>query len=481
MLEISVNPSPPVILLFAAVSLVLTAGCTRDQMQVDSPVAEGASADHEGEALFRPRMPKVRQRSTEETEKIFQQALVQASISGVVIVTPEGNFLTPSLTSKAIAPSTSPVEQLSADLFGTSRDLHVVVISYTESDALEADKSHKKCIPFLGLLIGLGTIGHRIVVFEGHPSNFPVALKSADILLVDDGMRPFLQPDWKSTARKVMSPQGRILLHRRTDFSLAELDRVPDELLLEAYTDGLMTTIGRGLSPSVTLTMYGSIPKLTDLTNDPDQLAYNSSLRIDYGRLTPELVMGYLIGLSGYNLSGYNIFSGPPIDTIIHAKLTTKNGDLVDMAFRLRLEEGVGGIRNLKIELQANNSALISQHPIIGSWKFRPPGRNCSESYIFHSDRTCTYSSGEETGESTFEISDKPSTAGYYKLTDTITKSNGRPGCSGGTVPIGNKATVYIHFHPARSNEFVMCRNESLEACFGPFKRLENDPPKLIR
>ena len=115
-----------------------------------------------------------------------------------------------------------------------------------------------------------------------------------------------------------------------------------------------------------------------------------------------------------------------------------------------------------------------ANHPILGTWTVSVPGTTCSEVYTFRADGTRTYSSGEERGESAFEISAARSERGFYALTDTVTHNNGKPDCSGGTTPVGDKVTLFIMFHPKNTNEFIMCYTESLSDCVGPFKRVRD-------
>jgi hypothetical protein len=77
-----------------------------------------------------------------------------------------------------------------------------------------------KAIPFLGLLMALGYVGHHIWIFEGHPSALAAGLSHAEILLLDSGMLPFLQGDWMSVAQRVMDTPRRVLIHSREKYEL---------------------------------------------------------------------------------------------------------------------------------------------------------------------------------------------------------------------------------------------------------------------
>jgi hypothetical protein len=122
--------------------------------------------------------------------------------------------------------------------------------------------------------------------------------------------------------------------------------------------------------------------------------------------------------------------------------------------------------------VSANTSPLRKAPPILGYWKLSVPSLQCSEVYFFKADGSSEVSSGEERSESHYEISNIPTLKGFYKFTDTIVKNNGKPDCSGSTTPIGDTAVNYLRFSPA-GDQMIMCRDESLDACLGPLKRIE--------
>ncbi|MFC5300580.1 hypothetical protein [Azospira restricta] len=121
----------------------------------------------------------------------------------------------------------------------------------------------------------------------------------------------------------------------------------------------------------------------------------------------------------------------------------------------------------------ANVGYSSAQHPLYGKWAWTYAKNNCSEVYDYRPDNTSVVTSGEEIGESRFTISDKPDLNGFYRMTDVVTKSNGRTGCDGkpGGTPVGNTVTIFIFFHPTMS-EMVMCQEPSFYACMGPLRRL---------
>lgn len=118
--------------------------------------------------------------------------------------------------------------------------------------------------------------------------------------------------------------------------------------------------------------------------------------------------------------------------------------------------------------------APASNHPILGIWKLSLPDLSCSEIYRFRGDGTTLVTSAEEVSESEYSIPDKPSAKGFYKLEDRIVKDNGKKDCSGAIMKVGTRATNFVRFHPS-GELFLMCSDETMEACIGPFERVEGE------
>ena len=116
-------------------------------------------------------------------------------------------------------------------------------------------------------------------------------------------------------------------------------------------------------------------------------------------------------------------------------------------------------------------AAPSAAHPILGIWRLTLPDGSCSETYRFRGDGTTLVTSAEEVSESEFVIPAEPSAKGFYKLEDKIVKDNGKKDCSGAIMKVGTKATNYIQFHPSGAL-FLMCVNETLDRCIGPFERI---------
>ena len=115
---------------------------------------------------------------------------------------------------------------------------------------------------------------------------------------------------------------------------------------------------------------------------------------------------------------------------------------------------------------------IAKDHPIVGRWTYTVPDGSCTETYHFRTDGTTVVTSGEEIAESVFEIAAKPGRGGFYKWTDKLVKDNGKKDCAGAVTAVGKVVTNYILFSPT-GDQFIICAQESLEACFGPLLRAQ--------
>jgi len=113
-------------------------------------------------------------------------------------------------------------------------------------------------------------------------------------------------------------------------------------------------------------------------------------------------------------------------------------------------------------------------HPIWGTWKMTLDDGICAETYHFRKDGTTVVTSGTEVTESSYSISPAPSARGYYRLFDRITRTNGKPDCTGKVTQSGREATTYVRVHPS-GEMIIFCDSESLDNCFGPLKRIPDE------
>jgi hypothetical protein len=110
-------------------------------------------------------------------------------------------------------------------------------------------------------------------------------------------------------------------------------------------------------------------------------------------------------------------------------------------------------------------------HPLLGIWELRLPNSTCTETYRFRSDGTSLVISSQEVSESEFHVPAQPDAKGFYVFDDRVVKNNGKEDCSGGTVKAGDAVRNYLRFHPS-GDMFLMCMQESMGSCIGPFRRV---------
>lgn len=160
--------------------------------------------------LFIPHIPEVDIRP--DIESVFSKARAAAEESRedsdglfhrqVIIVTP-GRLL---ISKACPLPSEIPADESSrlTSLIPPRPPKNISVISYTYLEALKKDIL--QAIPFFGFLLGFAAFGHRVWIFEGHPSALQAGCRGADMLIIDGGILPFLGDDlvWRNKTLDVM-------------------------------------------------------------------------------------------------------------------------------------------------------------------------------------------------------------------------------------------------------------------------------------
>ena len=115
--------------------------------------------------------------------------------------------------------------------------------------------------------------------------------------------------------------------------------------------------------------------------------------------------------------------------------------------------------------------AVPAQHPVVGNWTWTLPGKQCTETWQYRANGMQQGRSGEEVTQSSYEVSPVPSLLGFYRLTETLQEANGKRDCSGDLHEVsGAPLTRFIQFSP-KQEQLIICKEESLTACFGPLKR----------
>jgi hypothetical protein len=189
----------------------------------DAPPPAPTGSPQGEKADFTPRMPAVD--APLDLEERFQRAWRIASGEESVprsAARPEGQrhlvVVTPGrmiMIKPCPRPGAMPDSAVAAieKIAPSSRLLSIAVIAFTDLRAVR--ESFVAAIPFAGYLLGLPYIGHTVLVFEGHPSALKAGCRGADLLIVDEGMIPVLQPDWLKAAWSVMRDPQVLVFGRR--------------------------------------------------------------------------------------------------------------------------------------------------------------------------------------------------------------------------------------------------------------------------
>ena len=243
-------------------------------------------------------------------EEIFEQARKsgagQKQAGAVVIVRPDRGLLV--LPPPPPSPATAKLSEQLATIIPAGRSCNIAAISDTsfatsQTGGVPGIEAAARAIPFFGFLIGWAQAGHRVCVFEGHPSALAAGLKESEYLLLDSATLPLLQPDWMAVAKQSMQPGGRVFLHDRGKYQLqllAATNKPPGWRISEpdgeaSYAKCLLTTMAKGSTLSVELVPGSAVPDLAALGTNPDDLEWIAGLPFRYELLDAEKVIAVLL------------------------------------------------------------------------------------------------------------------------------------------------------------------------------------------
>ena len=295
--------------------------------------------------LFKPHLPCVNHPSNLVGFLAGLRTKLAWSERYVAILTPDGAAtLIP--TPKAGTMPEVQVEPMRR-LFSASQ-LNITVISYTELEAIRKDAA--RCIPMLGTLVGLAYVGHRVLVFEGHPSAFETVVAGSDVLLIDSGMLPFLHPGWFDAASRVMPAGSKILQFDRKChqvYPVVKSKSSPGWKTTEpdgegSYANCLLTTLAKLPPEPVQLVVGQSPPDLRLLASDPDECEWVAELPFQYEALDSEKVINVI-----RQLGRWKTLTIPSKQTL-QTKLATSGG-LHAVFFELTFTEDAPGRTRLEI------------------------------------------------------------------------------------------------------------------------------------
>ena len=301
-------------------------------------------------SLFEPRMPEVD--VLPDMEGLFAKARIEIASGGerrVGIVTPgRMTMLLPAPRPNSIAKEF--VAQVS-QLLPSAKPLNITFVGYTQLEALMQDKA--KCIPQLGQLLGFAYLGHNVIVFEGHPSAFKYALRDSDVLMIDSGMLPFLQPDWVDVALRLMRPGAKMMVQDRKTGRLqpviksknAQGWRYGEPDGEASYANCLLTTLAKAVAaPPVHIASGAPLPGLAQFASDPAQLDWIADLPFRYDTLDADKVIGILQRVVKWSGAEHGESKG-----VLKAQLATGGGQRQAVSFDLTLAKDAAGKQRLEV------------------------------------------------------------------------------------------------------------------------------------
>ena len=113
----------------------------------------------------------------------------------------------------------------------------------------------------------------------------------------------------------------------------------------------------------------------------------------------------------------------------------------------------------------------VSQHPVIGMWNWTLFDGKCNETLQYRADGMLLSTSGEAVSQWRYNIGQTPDAKGFYKAQYTSTRQNGKKDCYGdATERVGTDTENYIQLSPA-NDRLIVCKSQSLAACYGPLRR----------
>lgn len=256
-------------------------------------------------------------------------------------------------------PITKSEEELASikSLLPSERPLQITAISYTKLEAYLKDTTNTKCIPFLGYLLAFASLGHNVIVFEGHPSALEAGIRNSDVLIIDSGMLPFLAENWADVVFPAMNPNPKVFIHERDTYTLMPVvkkNSSPGWRYSEpdgeaSYTNMLITAmaIEGDKTRSAKIISGQPLPNPRDFTTDEDQLEYISTLPFRYEKLNADMVIG-IIWNGGRPAKLRDLFRST---RTLKGKVALSGGEVIDVSFQLKLSKTDSGKKQLEVKL----------------------------------------------------------------------------------------------------------------------------------
>lgn len=160
---------------------------------------------------FSPRMPEVEPLPDGFVE--FAWGMAENTARGeLVIITPGRNIITSGELPPKDRLTSQQLDYLS-QIAPLNQSWRIVAIGLTDLETFQIDAY--QAVPILGVLEALVQIGHRVLLFEGHASALTSLCRSADLLIVEAGMLPYMHSDWERVARSELRKPNVLRINMR--------------------------------------------------------------------------------------------------------------------------------------------------------------------------------------------------------------------------------------------------------------------------
>ena len=118
-------------------------------------------------------------------------------------------------------------------------------------------------------------------------------------------------------------------------------------------------------------------------------------------------------------------------------------------------------------------ASTTAPHPIVGTWNWLLFGGKCTETLQYRANGVLLSTSGDAVTEWRYTLGAAPGAKGFYKVIETSVRQNGKKDCSGDVVDeAGTEVEKFIQLSPTK-DRLLVCKSESLTACYGPLKRIQ--------
>jgi len=122
--------------------------------------------------------------------------------------------------------------------------------------------------------------------------------------------------------------------------------------------------------------------------------------------------------------------------------------------------------------ISTSHAQSVSANPVVGTWRWTLFSGKCTEALQYRADGVMLSTSGDAVTEWRYIASGTPDAQGFYKTDEISTRYNAKKDCSGDMVDeIGLDIVKFIQLNPAK-DRMIICKTPSLQACYGPLKRL---------